>query len=328
MKLFISWSGETSHSVALVLRNWIPKILHDIEPFVSSEDIGQGNIWNHELIKVIKDSKFAIVCVTKYNLKSSWLNFEAGALSKYESNGVVCPFLFNMDNSDLRGPLSQFQTIVSDSDTEKITSLLKSIRDCYGLQKPNNNTINDLVIKLYDDLKLDLARIKDDGREDLSIRSEKIFMPNSLFVSTPMSSFPVSTDLIENNKIIELALAALESNFDLSTINCPAKNITSQDDFNDKESAIVDDLIKLQQSEFFLCIYPARTVSSVLVEIGYAISKGKKSIIIVKSRKDLPYLLQEADRSINNLKIYEVEDLQTINKFIAKTKGLFSFIRI
>ncbi len=328
MKLFISWSGETSHSVALVLRNWIPKILHDIEPFVSSEDISHGNIWNQELIKVIRESKYAIVCVTKYNLKSSWLNFEAGALSNYKSNGAVCPFLFNMENTDLRGPLAQFQTLVSAGDPEKITGLLKSIRDNYGLKNPNNNTINDLVQRLHDDLKLDLARIKDDGKEDLSVRSEKIFEPNSLFISTPMSSFPTNEGLIENNRIIELVLQSLGTNFNLSTVHCPAKSIISEDGFNDKETAIVEDLRKLQQSEYFLCIYPIRSISSVLVEIGYAISKGKKSIIIVKDRSDLPYLLQEADKSVNNLKIYELKDFNTIGKFISKTKGLLSFVRI
>jgi hypothetical protein len=235
MKLFISWSGQTSQQVALVLRNWIPKILHGIEPFVSSEDIQKGNIWNKDLISVIKESKFSIICVTKYNLNSKWLNFEAGALSNFENNGMVCPFLFRMENSELTGPLSQFQTVVSESNPEEISNLLKSIRDTYNLSKPNDNTINELVVKLYDDLILDLARITEINKEDLSTRNEKNYDVNSLFISTPMSSFNTNEEIASNNEIVNKAYETLSTKFDFSYIKCPAKNVISDNDFTVKK---------------------------------------------------------------------------------------------
>nr|WP_288836376.1 hypothetical protein [uncultured Flavobacterium sp.] len=329
MKLFISWSGQTSHQVALVLRNWIPKILHQIEPWVSSVDIQKGNIWNNELIGIVGSSKFAIICVTKYNLNSKWLNFEAGALSKFENSGLVCPFLFRMENSDLTGPLSQFQSVVSESSPEDIFKLLRSIRDIYGLTKPSDTTLNELVVKLYDDLKKDLDRITEMHKEDLSSRSERNFDPNSLFISTPMSAFSNNEELSENNLIINKAYGVLESKFDFVSIKCPSKNVSKDEDFADKESAIVEDLLNVQRSEYFLCIYPKKTTSSVLVEIGYAISKGKKCVILVKDREDLPFLLQEADKRITNLKIYVLKDFSEIESFLIKgKKGLFTFDRI
>lgn len=328
MKLFISWSGKTSHSVALVLRNWIPKILHEIDPFVSSEEIKKGNIWNNEIINEIKESTFSIICVTKYNLNSKWLNFEAGALSKYHNNGMVCPFLFKMDEAELNGPLSQFQNVRSDSSPEDFFKLLKSIREAYNLKKPSDETLNVLVVKFYDDLILDLNRITDEQKEDISARNEYQYETNSIFISTPMSAFNDELELEDNSTLIQKLYNTLEE-MGYNNIKCPALNINNSKKFNDRESAIVDDLRNLQKAEYFLCIYPIKLASSVLVEIGYALSKSKKCIIIVKDRKDLPFLLQEADKRVTNFKIYEINEIKRLSEFIrVNFRGIFTFDRI
>lgn len=124
MKIFLSWSGSESHQVAKALKAWLPSILKNIDPFLSSDDIHQGSNWQGEIVKNIRESKFSIICVTKYNLNSQWLNFEAGALIKYEESPSVCPFLFRMSKSDLRGPLSHFQATTSDDRIEGIIKLV------------------------------------------------------------------------------------------------------------------------------------------------------------------------------------------------------------
>src|SRR5262245_20899010 len=116
MKVFISWSGNTSHAIALVLRDWLPSVLQSIEPFVSSEDTEKGARWATEIAQRLSDTLFGILCVTGENLSSPWLNFEAGALSKSLDKSKVSPFLVGLRPVDLVGPLSQFQATLPQFD--------------------------------------------------------------------------------------------------------------------------------------------------------------------------------------------------------------------
>lgn len=111
MKIFISWSGERSKQVAAALREWLPRVIQAAKPWMSGNDISAGARWEGEIAKELENCRFGIVCVTPENVISDWLNFEAGALSKVVSAAHVCPYLLDIQPTDVSGPLSQFQAM-------------------------------------------------------------------------------------------------------------------------------------------------------------------------------------------------------------------------
>src|SRR3954447_9993168 len=110
MKVFISWSGPTSKSVAKVLYEWLPIVLQSVKPFMSSEEIEKGARWTSTIAKELEGTSYGLICVTPDNLRAPWLYFEAGALAKIIEQSRVAPLLFNVKPSDIQGPLAQFQT--------------------------------------------------------------------------------------------------------------------------------------------------------------------------------------------------------------------------
>lgn len=127
MKVFISWSGETSHGAALALREWIPVVLPYAKTWVSSEDIAKGSRWGAELATELDTTNCGIVCLTVKNVQEPWLNFEAGALSKAVNKSQVHPLLLGMRSDELEGPLSQFQaTEFKEGDVKKLVSAINN----------------------------------------------------------------------------------------------------------------------------------------------------------------------------------------------------------
>lgn len=45
MDIFISWSGERSKALAEALRSWLPKVIQNLNPWISVSDIEKGARW-------------------------------------------------------------------------------------------------------------------------------------------------------------------------------------------------------------------------------------------------------------------------------------------
>lgn len=117
MKVFISWAGERSALVAEALRDWLPYIFQNIEPWLSRSDIDAGSRWGREIENELDETKFGVLCLTRENVDRPWINFEAGAIAKAIVESSVVPFCLGFSPGDLpRGPLTLFQGVSADQD--------------------------------------------------------------------------------------------------------------------------------------------------------------------------------------------------------------------
>jgi len=136
MEVFISWSGEYSHKLAITLKDWLSNVIQTVDPWVSSEDIEKGDRWSKEIAQKLDSCNIGIICLTKENFQAPWINFEAGALSKKLGEGKVCTLLLDLKPTDIKGPLTQFQATIA-TDKEDMWKLVKNI----------NNNLQDKKIK-------------------------------------------------------------------------------------------------------------------------------------------------------------------------------------
>jgi lambda repressor-like predicted transcriptional regulator len=129
-KVFISWSGPLSHKLGEALRNWLPSALQFVRPYFSPEDIEKGAKWSTEISKELESSNIGVICLTRDNTEKPWILFEAGALSKSLEKSRVCTLLFDVDPSDVKGPLTSFQaTRFIREDFKRLFSVINSAAD-------------------------------------------------------------------------------------------------------------------------------------------------------------------------------------------------------
>lgn len=108
--VFISWSGELSKKIARTVQDWLSVTIQIAKPFVSEKDIDAGDRGLQEIEHQLDKVKVGIFCLTSQNLKSPWLHFEAGAVSKkFGDKSYVIPLLFDVESHQVTGPLAQFQ---------------------------------------------------------------------------------------------------------------------------------------------------------------------------------------------------------------------------
>lgn len=182
MKIFISWSGELSRRVAELLKDWIPHVIQSAEPWISTKDIGKGEVWFPTISDRLAASTIGIICLTKENLNAPWILFEAGALFKGLSVGRVCPLLIDLETKDVNPPLSQFN-LIRKAEKEEILSLMHTVNSA-GDKPLSKDIIDASVSKWWPDLEQGISQaVKNTATAILQPRSTEEMIVEILTIS-------------------------------------------------------------------------------------------------------------------------------------------------
>ena len=188
MKVFLSWSGGTSHEIALKLYDWLPMVIQKVEPYISTE-IDKGSRWATDIAQELESSNFGIACVTKENKVAPWLLFEAGALSKSVEMGRLAPVLFGLEQSDIQSnPITQFQ--MTKFGRIEFLRLLTAINEALEGEALEPKILEGIFSALWPSLERDVAEIlksSQSGSHDVIAGPDKILGTMEEILSTARS---------------------------------------------------------------------------------------------------------------------------------------------
>lgn len=196
MKVFISWSGERSHRIALLMREWIQVVIQAADAWISGEDVTPGALWLSQFDN-ISGSTNSIVCLTNENKESPVLLYETGVATAMLGTLSSYLLLIDLKPIDVKGPLAQLNHV--EPTKEGMLRLLSNI---------NNNTAE------YSKLK-----------EDILNKTFEVFWPNfelsfnSILAETEIHSAPkvvrndsdILSEILELSRRLDKRVGALEA---------------------------------------------------------------------------------------------------------------------
>lgn len=325
-RIFISWSGTNSGEFAKGLKHVIEERVFPetgLECFVSNEDIASGTDWWTEIKEELKSCTLGILCVTRENVAAPWIFYEAGGMA---ARGVPSiPLLICCDVNSISGsPLHGKQCVLFDE-----AGFIKLIED---INKKFNTLLPPQVVKIvaktgYEELAKDMTPILKRlnslhviNAKDTYPRSVTTVKHRTLYLSVPMASINEEEYIKLHDYILKLVQVLTDIGF--TEIHSSALDIDNFDAFDGGGKAINDNFKTLKEVDSILLIYPWKSASSSLVDIGYGIALCKKIVIFYK--EGLPYILDEAGTFINHVKTYSFKKYEDITKTI-KSNGMVIF---
>jgi CheY-like chemotaxis protein len=134
-----------SREVATHLRGFLDTVVQRPKYFVSTEDIESGAVWEEILAGQLEASHVGIICLTSENIKSDWIHFEAGAVSKVSATAIVIPYLIGIESAEITGPLTKFQFARADK-----TGTLSVVQTINTSQPKTEQTDPERVKKVFE----------------------------------------------------------------------------------------------------------------------------------------------------------------------------------
>lgn len=147
------------------------------------------------------------------------------------------------------------------------------------------------VITICDALGLSSTSFVEGGRFDAINASHEASLAQEIgtFVAAPMAA---AGSRYERWRVDILKVVARVRAVSTTPVFCALEELRSKDRFEDEAIALTGNLRRLGRSKRLLAIYPGKIVSSVLVEIGIALGLYIPTLVLVRDRSNLPWMLQ------------------------------------
>ena len=205
--------------MAHALREWLPTVIQSVEPWMSGSDIDQGARWSPEIATQLEQANIGIICLTPDNVLSPSLHFEAGALSKALDKSRVCTYLLDLDPTDLRWPLADFQA--TRANKEETKKLLITINKALGVQSLPVERLEKTFDRWWPELEAQITKLPPPGNAAKNRRSDRELLQEILELlrdrridERAQESAAVLRTATQRLGALEAELAALQSRRD------------------------------------------------------------------------------------------------------------------
>ena len=182
LKVFISWSGNRSRLIAEEVKAFLNRTIPEIIAWISDDNLHKGEVWSKDIINALSEHSVGLFCLTPENVNSSWMHFEAGALSKSCEDALICPLLYGLLPSDVDGPLSVYQA--TEFDKDDMWKLITALNDRMGRKQHDPASLEQKYEELWPGFQKSLEKISDEA-----ITDSYSFVANVIKVFTK-SGFP------------------------------------------------------------------------------------------------------------------------------------------
>lgn len=180
MNIFLSWSGEQSRQLAHVFSDWLREMIQAAKPFYSPTDIEKGTRWFGKIGQTLDSYALGILFITRENREAPWIMFEAGALYKHVGESRVCPLLFGLGPTDLKGPLPLLNATRFEHDD--VLHLVRTLNDTQGETALALDVLKRTFERLWPDLERRIGTIlaQDAPADQKPARSDRDLMEEIL----------------------------------------------------------------------------------------------------------------------------------------------------
>lgn len=141
-----------------------------------------------------------------------------------------------------------------------------------------------------------------------------------IFLAAPISGFGDEEKYSAYRKKLINFINSLKNAY---VVYSEIEKIDDTDSYDKPGESAIEDFSNISNSDVFILFHPAHMQTSSFIELGYAIAKNKK-IIIIADLKDLPYLalgLEEFSSSVKIIQSSEISE-QTIDIALKELKKI------